>query len=300
MSMTVAVLRSVTVALLAIQAAMTRRGCKREPDVPTKIIVLTDLHMVPAGERIAGLDPHERLRRAVGHINAVHPDAARVIVTGDLTHRGDLASYLRLRPLLDELGPPVSLMIGNHDRRDVFAECFPEAPRDEHGFVQQSIALSGDDRLLLLDTVISGTHAGALCDRRLAWLDAQLSGTRDRQATLFMHHPPHPVGFAGMDGIALQNGDAFYEVVFRYRNVRHLVAGHVHRTISGSFRGLPFSIFKSTVDQQPMDFGLTDTSVSVAEPGAYGILLFSPDGVVAHTDDFELSPTGGAPHPIPA
>ena len=106
---------------------------------------------------------------------------------------------------------------------------------------------------------------------------------------VFMHHPPHAIGFPGMDRIALRNGDEFYRLIVGYGNVRHVVAGHVHRTVSGSFRGIPFSIFKSPVHQQPMDLLSCDTSLSVGEPAAYGILLLTSDGVIAHTEDYELA-----------
>jgi 3',5'-cyclic AMP phosphodiesterase CpdA len=104
-----------------------------------------------------------------------------------------------------------------------------------------------------------------------------------------MHHPPHPTGFAGMDAIALSNGDAFYALLARFPNVRHIVAGHVHRTINGSHKGIGFSVFKSTCHQQPLVFSAEDTSLSVDEPAAYGLLVLQQDGVLVHTEDYEIS-----------
>jgi 3',5'-cyclic AMP phosphodiesterase CpdA len=263
-----------------------------------KLIVLTDLHMVPVGRRIVGLDPHERLRRAVAHINRHHADAVRVICTGDLADRGDTESYLRLKELLGQLNVPVSLLIGNHDHRERFLQVFTQSPQDAHGFVQQTIDLpagGANARLVLLDTVMGPPyvfpdgHSGYLCQRRLDWLKRQLESAGERSVLVFMHHPPHPTGFAGMDAMALRNGAAFYEVLRRHSNVRHIVAGHVHRTISGSCQGIGFSVFKSTCHQQPMDFETMDTSLSVNEPAAYGILFLGPDAVLVHTEDYELS-----------
>lgn len=265
-----------------------------ERDVPWgKLIVFTDLHMVPPGERLLGLDPSERLRAGVDHVNERHPDAVGVIVTGDLTHRGDPESYLRVRSVLNGLSAPYRLMIGNHDRREAFAAAFPEAPRDRNGFVQQAFDL-GDHRLILLDTALEGddagrSHAGVLCDRRLGWLDAELASAKGGPVILFMHHPPLAVGFPGMDRIALRNGEEFHRCLASHGNVRHIVAGHVHRTVSGSFRGVPFSIFKSPVHQQPMEMSSCDTSLSVIEPAAYGMLLLTPQGIVVHTEDYELA-----------
>lgn len=260
----------------------------------TKLIVFTDLHITPEGGRIIGLDPVERLRKGIQHVNRHHPDAARVIFTGDLAHRGDAPSYARFRQLLGELHCPPSLLMGNHDHRERFLDCFADCPVDENGFVQQAIDVDGA-RLLLLDTLFAppyefpASYSGYLCEQRLVWLDQQLCEAENRPVVVFMHHPPHATGFAGMDAIALKNGEAFYEVLKRHGNVRHIVAGHVHRTISGSSHGIPFSVFKSPCHQQPMNFGSMDTSLSVDEPAAYGIIFIQPDGVLVHTDDYEIS-----------
>lgn len=258
----------------------------------TKLIVFTDLHMVPEGRRVFGIDPFARLQAGVRHANAIHPDAAQVIITGDLTHEGDVASYRRVGQVLGELTIPYQLMIGNHDRRDAFLDSFPAAPRDGRGFVQQALDV-GACRLILLDTALRppsvANHAGELGAERLAWLDAELAAARDKPVIVFMHHPPHATGFPGMDRIGLHDGDDFFRHIARHGNVRHIVAGHVHRTVSGSFRGIPFSIFKSPVHQQPMDLRSLDSSLSVDEPAAYGILLLGPESVIVHTEDYEIA-----------
>lgn len=260
----------------------------------TKLIIFTDLHILPEGGRIIGIDPYERLAAGVRHAQRHHPDAARIIITGDLTHHGDADSYRRLKALLDACTLPVSLTIGNHDHRDTFASVFSATERDENGHVQSILDLP-EARLVLLDTLglPEHHHAGFLCPARLAWLDAALAGAGERPVLIFMHHPPHETGFRGMDEIRLVNGDDFYDTVVKHGNVRHIFAGHVHRTISGSHRGIPFSVFKSPAHQQPMPFVTEDTSASVDEPGAYGIVLMTEHGLLVHTDDFTLDPRGG-------
>ncbi|KQS90383.1 MULTISPECIES: phosphodiesterase [unclassified Rhizobium] len=260
----------------------------------TKLIVFTDLHMVPEGKSIIGLDPFQRLAAGIDHVNRYHADADRVIFMGDLTHRADRASYERLKGLLDRFVPPIAITIGNHDRRDVFLETFKTCPTDENGFVQQAIDFP-DCRVLLLDTLFAppysypNSHAGLLCDARLGWLDEQLESAGEKPVMLFMHHPPHATGFTGMDMIRLVNEVEFYDLVKRYGNVLHIFAGHVHRTISGSSRGIPFSVFKSPVHQQPMPFHSPDASLSVDEPAAYGIVVLTDTGVLVHTEDYEIA-----------
>lgn len=260
----------------------------------TKLILLTDLHMVPEGHRIIGLDPYQRLEAGIDHINRHHADADRLVVTGDLAHHGDELSYRRLKTLLDRLVPPLSITIGNHDQRPVFQNVFGDAARDENGFVQSVIDLP-DCRLVVLDSVALATygsphdHAGLLCPARLAFLERSLAEANGRPVLLFLHHPPHETGFSGMDAIRLRDEDAFYAAIERHGGVRHIFAGHVHRTISGSHRGIGFSVFKSTVHQQPMPFDTPDTSLSVDEPAAYGIALVTRDGILVHTEDYEIA-----------
>jgi Icc protein len=264
----------------------------------TKLIVLTDLHMVPEGQTIVGLDPWLRLGRGIDHINLHHPDAGAVIVTGDLAHKGDLISYQRLKAQLDQLHCPYYLLIGNHDRRDHFVASFPQQSLDNSGFVQRSIA-TPHGVLLMLDTLYAPpyefpkSYSGLLCKQRMAWLDQQLHLAAGQPVYVFMHHPPHATGFAGMDAIALANGPAFYELLAQHGNVKHIFAGHVHRTIGGSHQGIGFSVFKSPCHQQPMVFHDTDTSLSVDEPAAYGIVFLNEHGVLVHSEDYEISGVNG-------
>lgn len=262
----------------------------------TSIVIFSDPHMVPSGTTIAGIDPATRLAAGIAHVNERHAGTDRVVVLGDLTHDGDPASSERIAGLLDRLVPPVSIIPGNHDDRDALRAAFPDAPVDDSGFLQQVIDVP-EARLVLLDTLYPApgeantTHAGRLCEARMAWLEARLaeSHAAGQPVQILMHHPPHPTGFANMDAIMLENGPAFYDLLVRYPVVRHIVCGHVHRTISGSHRGIAFTVFKSTAHQQPGIFDDEDSSLSVDEPAAYGLLQISPDGVTAHSEDFELA-----------
>ncbi len=255
-----------------------------------KVIVFSDIH-ITAPAREGQADPERRLRAGLAHMQAVISDADLVVICGDLTHHGDEASYRRLKPVIDGLDLPVLLMLGNHDDRGAFCGVFTDAPVDGDGFVQRVVAL-GEWRLIALDTLTvrregeEFTHAGELCARRLAWLDAQLSAAGDSPCIVAMHHPAHDTGFAAMDSIKLREGEAFYDLIARHGNVRHIIAGHIHRTISGTHRGVPFSIFKSSVGQMPLAFEGTDTAIECDEPPAFGIVLLRGDDVLVHTEDY--------------
>lgn len=260
-----------------------------EKDVrDVKLIHLTDPHFVPAGETLYGRDPNVALAAAVADINQNHADADLVVITGDLTHWGEPDAFSQLTETLAPLEPPLQLLIGNHDKREVFAEHFPDRPLDEYGFVQ-SMQETPVGRFLFLDTNQIGTHAGWYCQMRRAWLSRQLAAASDADAPvfLFMHHPPFNIGLAPLDRIALQEPEAFAEVVRPHAaRIRHLFFGHIHRPLCGSWLGIPVSSLRGLNHQCWLDFANQGEIGGSFEPPAYAVVLIDDDSVIIHTHDF--------------
>ena len=259
-----------------------------------KALIFTDLHITTEGETIIGLDPMARFSEGLSHALARHPDAQNLILLGDLTHDGQPQEYARLAPALADCPIPVTVTMGNHDHRETLLETFPDSA-DPNGFVQKALDL-GPLRILVLDTFdYDGAapleHDGYLCEARLGWLDDELAraGDEGKSVVVMCHHPPCPVGFWAMDAIGLANSEALLSRLHAAPHVRHLICGHIHRTIHASAGGLPVSILKSPCHQIPMILGQGTFADSVDEPGAYGILLALKDTVVVHTEDFALS-----------
>lgn len=251
-----------------------------------KLIHLTDTHFVGPGEELYGLDPRKRLDLCVADINRHHADADLAVITGDLTHFGDRPAFQNLKESLDNLVPPLRLIVGNHDLPDPLTEIFPDVELDENGFVQ-SVLDRPEGRFLFLDSTLEGTHAGHYCEKRLAWLEQQLKEAEGRPCFLFMHHPPFPIHIKPMDRIALKEAGAFGETVAPYiGQIRHLFFGHVHRPISGSWRGIPFTTLRGTNHQVGLDFETDGETPGSHEPPAYAIVFIDPDQVVVHFHDF--------------
>ena len=59
-----------------------------------KFIQITDLHLVPKGEMLHGLDPYDRLKECINDINHSHKDAEVCVITGDLAHGANQQAYL--------------------------------------------------------------------------------------------------------------------------------------------------------------------------------------------------------------
>lgn len=268
-----------------------------------KLIHLSDTHLPPQGLELYGLRPAERLAQAVEAINTHHGDAGLVVVTGDLVHWGDETAYQQLSDILARLAPPVRLLIGNHDDRIRFRSFFPEQAVDDAGFIQGAVDLA-PGRFIFLDTVIAGKSGGEICAARLDWLRGQLESAPG-DCFLFAHHPPFDLGVAAMDRIRLVGADRLWDVLSPHRaRIRHLFFGHIHRTISGSWRGLPWSTVKGMAHQ--VDLDLTPESlergiIGTLEDPSFGMVLISDETVIVHAHDFTyegprfplIAPAGG-------
>lgn len=253
-----------------------------------KLIHLTDPHLMPPGEMLYGLDPQARLTAAIDHIMQENFDVECMVVTGDLTHWGDASAYALLKEQFARLPFPTHPLIGNHDARPAFLDAFPNTPCDPNGFIQYRVETAAG-RFLMLDTVQEGTHAGWYDAERQDWLRGELA---DAAATgipvyVFAHHPPFPVHIRMMDLISVVQADEMAALLTESgADIRHYFFGHVHRPISGSWRGIPFSTLYGTSHQVAMDLGPQDDTPMTHEPPAYNVVILTKDQTVVHACPF--------------
>lgn len=251
-----------------------------------KIIHLTDTHLIEPGYLLYGLDPALRLKQAIQSINEHHADADKVIITGDLTHWGQISAYETLRECIGTLIPECTLLLGNHDNREIFRDIFPDALQDNFGFVQGCVETE-QGVFIYLDTNQPGTHVGWYCDQRFEWLNEQLDQYAGQNKFIFMHHPPFLIGLEPMDRISLLQKDKFLGALEKHKtSVRHIFFGHVHRPISGNWQGISFSTLRATSHQVWLDFTEKGEIPGSHEPPAYSVVLIKDESVVVHTHDF--------------
>jgi Icc protein len=155
-----------------------------------------------------------------------------VLVSGDLADNAADTEYEQVRELLAPLRAPIYVLPGNHDDRCALHRHFG-VPGVDGEPVQYAVDL-GPLRLVVLDTTRPGEDPGALDAERLGWLDAELATTPEVPTLLAMHHPPLSTGVRAWDELGLPVADrwALGEVVERHPQVRRIVAGHVHRTMT--------------------------------------------------------------------
>lgn len=260
------------------------------------IAQMTDIHI--------GFDPDEkpeeynriRFRAVLDRLRASPNPIDMLVVTGDLTDKGDRESFQKTAALLEVLPFPIFTMVGNHDTRDELWNAFPETPNNG-GFVQYAIEHEGL-RILFLDTLELGRHAGAFCETRAEWLGAQLDAHPGTPTMIFMHHPPVVAGIDWMDPAPHESWIArFGAVVEGRRQIVAIHCGHLHRPVVTSFRGIPLSVTPSVaplvaMDLRPIDPDTPDArDLITTEAPSYAIHRWDGTSLVSHyerVDDWRV------------
>ncbi|MDO9525433.1 MAG: phosphodiesterase [Gemmobacter sp.] len=250
-----------------------------------KLVIMSDLHLVPEGEVSNTLDTAARLAAAVDSVNINHADADLCILAGDLADLGEADAYVRLRDIIAPLTADTHLMLGNHDDRRVFLQVFGNGFADQNGHVQKVIDIKGH-RVILLDSSEPGVVEGVLCPSRLDWLQARLDEARDRPVIVVLHH--HALALSmPVDTIILRDSAALLAVLCTHPDVRQVIAGHVHLTTTGVWKGVPFTTLAG---------GHYNVSVNLPShaapqdrlegPGQYAVVLADDDACVVHFENF--------------
>jgi len=251
-----------------------------------KIIQVTDVHLVPDKREMHGVNSFDRLSACIKDIELNHQDAELCVISGDLSHKGQIKSYENLAEILTGLSIPYRLMVGNHDVRANLLSVFPDVPTDPNGFIQSSVDLDVG-RLIFLDTVAEGEKFGCFCEDRAEWLADKLAASGDRPVYLFLHHPPLDIGLPNVDRMRLIYGDElFARTLAPYDNVQHMFFGHVHRPTAGNWNGISFSSLRGTAHQVALTLTETPLLVRSHEPPAYGVIFLNTHSTVVHFHDF--------------
>jgi hypothetical protein len=262
----------------------TREGENGESVV---IAQVTDTHI---GFDPAGGDAEMNYLRCLSVLAAIRalpspPDM--LILSGDLADKGTPDAYTRLKHAVADAPFPVYAMTGNHDDRDAFLAAFPEHV-DPNGFVQFAAECRGL-RIVCLDSLEAGRHGGAFCERRAAWLTAELEAHADTPTLIFIHHPPVVAGIDWMDPRPHEEWfRRFRETVTPHRQVIGIKCGHLHRPLHAMIGHIPLSVTPAVapavaLDLSPLDFDHADArAIVVAEPPFFSLHRWHKGELVTH------------------
>jgi 3',5'-cyclic-AMP phosphodiesterase len=250
------------------------------------LVQLSDPHI---GATWAPADPLAGLKAAVEAVRALRPAPAAVLVTGDLADNRADSEYRQVRELLDRIDAPYFVLPGNHDDRATLRSHF-DVPGEGDEPVHYAVN-AGSLQLIALDTQVPGHDHGQLDSEQLSWLESTLAASPDLPTVVAMHHAPIMVGITAMDALGIAETDrrALADVVSRHPQIRRLVTGHLHRSITASLGGRTVIVAPSTYVQLTLDFESDAVQTAPEEPTGFAIHSLLDGELVSHVRTLELS-----------
>jgi len=165
-------------------------------------VIISDLHTNP------GAYQADYLQKAVNNILNLRPLPTHVIALGDIAYlQGKKSEYQLARTLLEPLwkaGIQLTIGMGNHDRREVFAEVFPEFAAKSVLKNSLTYVVEGKNAdFIVLDSLQEGADkkqwivAGAIDDEQKEWLAARLQ-QQTKPVFVSSHHTVHEIQIGRM------------------------------------------------------------------------------------------------------
>ena len=253
-----------------------------------EILQLTDLHLLSDPDAtLKGVSTHKSLVDVLDFIdaglNAGRWNIDVAVITGDMAHDEQLATYETLKELFVDRFPRLCLIPGNHDDRNFIRRVFPEAGRASDEYITFSEELAGW-RLLGVDSHVRGEVPGRVDEQHLEWLKGELTQHADQPTVLFTHHPPFKVQSEWLDKIGLREPDALNDLIGAFSQIRVVSAGHVHQHFEGRLGDVNLLTTPSTAVQfKPHAVTL------VCDPIAPGFRVFKLDGDAIQTEVVRLA-----------
>jgi Icc protein len=186
-----------------------------------KIAQITDIHIGPLNERYLGIDLRENFLRTLDDVVKNKPDY--IILSGDLAYdMGEKESYVWVKSEMEKIDIPYRIMAGNHDSVSNMARVFDVKSKIKNGMLYYQDNLGGHPFLFL------DSEPDLVAKEQLDWL-LECDENLDKQALLFIHHPPCLCAHQFMDRkYSLRNIEELQDCLKQLHNIKAVFCGHYH------------------------------------------------------------------------
>jgi 3',5'-cyclic AMP phosphodiesterase CpdA len=253
------------------------------------IAQMTDIHIGFEPEARPEELNRQRFRAVLDRLRKQPNKIDLLLLTGDITDRGDAESFAKTAELLVDFDFPIKVLMGNHDTREGLLGAFPDTATCADGFVQSFFVREGL-LVVLLDTMDVDRHGGAFCVKRRDWLAGVLADHPGMPVVIFMHHPPAVSHIQWMDPDPSERwltnlADA---LAGHEDRVQAIHCGHLHRQFNARFQDIPVSVTPSvaplvSMDLRPIDSRKPDARALITtEPPTYALHSWDGTNFVSH------------------
>ena len=201
-------------------------------------IQISDSH-IDDDKLVMGVDSQANLSAIVSMISQKNCDA--LLISGDLTHRGTLESYQKLKTILKPIETEIYVLPGNHDDFSNLSQIFNQSSLCNF--------IIGCWEVITIDSVQAGKVSGRLNDEQLHSLSQQISLSSAKYIALCLHHPPVSMESDWDDEMSLENPDDLFDVIDQYDNIKAVMWGHAHQCSEFNRKGVKLFSCPSTALQ---------------------------------------------------
>lgn len=223
---------------------MPRPTFTRSHPAPTHVLAhLSDTHLIAGGDLLAGrIDTQRQLRKVLERVEASGERIDALVVSGDVTDRGDPAAYEIFQelvsPVVERLGCALVVTGGNHDERRPMARTLHAIDSDDP---QDTVTDVRGLRVIAVDSAIPGYHHGGFSDAQFDWLTRELADKAEHGTILVIHHAPIVYRSPVMQLLDFHEVDRLRQVV-EGSDVRAILSGHLHVTSFGMLGRVPVMV----------------------------------------------------------
>lgn len=249
---------------------------------PTTFIHLTDLHVGDpkfADDNLYS-DTSATLEAVLSDVKALSPRPKFIVASGDLTNRGDVASFAELKRIFDESGldVPVIWALGNHDTREGFYRAMLGRTDDLAApyFHDQVIA---DIHIITLDSSTPGNVGGMIEPEQFAWLEKVLDTRADLPKLIVVHHGPAlDEDLPEMEWESLTIADTLkLRGILKGYNIIGMLSGHVHYDRLSNWYGIPLIVGMG--QHAAMDVRYLNEGLRMVRGTSFAVATVRPSGL---------------------
>ncbi|TFF23232.1 phosphodiesterase [Jiella endophytica] len=243
----------------------------------TTFVHLTDLHLGDPDDAHLFSDTDATLGEILALVATIDPAPAFIVASGDLSNRGEAASYRRLKAVMEETGLPVVYAIGNHDTRAGFYEGMLGRSDDLSAPYDHDTVIAGI-HIVTIDSTIPGAIGGSIEPEQFAWLGEALARHTDLPKLLVIHHPPALGEDDGGTPWRMVNPEqsAKLAAMLKDKGVVGILSGHIHHDRVSSWHGMLLVV---GIGQHAATDILATEELRMVRGAGFGIGTIRPSGL---------------------